>query len=238
LTGRNLILIILINAATLCAQDSASVVRKNILSLSYGIPNAGKVLFRKDMEAQVQHLARTGITNTSDLRYEATGFGPFFFSSEHRVSAAISYGPVFGFSKATITHVFLQPGNGQGLNVKTNNNELNYYSLQSFFFGLRGRIYLSKKPKHEMYVSVSAGYNHTIEDVSDFYPNTYFLRAPKMGNPWFTGGPEILLDVYSPFFWGLTWGVRQYIWKNSGLFAELGCDKWSFVQAGIFIRSR
>jgi hypothetical protein len=231
-------LILFLSAFTLLAQDSLRSKSKSVITLAYLFPNPGRIMLKQDMQNQLADLANRGISNTSDIKYSVKGFGPIFFRSEHLLNEKFGLGPVFGYTRAYVTHQFVPSGtSGQGLTLQTNNFLEHRYGLQCFTFGLRNTFYVKKREKSETYFTVSLGYTHTVEEISDYYPARYFISIPELRNPWFSGGPDFLMDVYHPLYWAFTFGLREYLSRNAGIFAEFGIDKWSFVQLGFFIRS-
>jgi len=232
------LLILFIIVLPVHAQDSLRAKRKSVLSLAYLLPNPGRIMLKQDMENPIEKLGKAGVTYTNEINYTVRGVGPLFFRAEHLLTKNYGLGPVFGFSYAYITHQYLHASNNNGYVLKPTSGAEMRYGLQCYTFGLRNTFYFIKKEKIESYFSLAAGYSYTIEEISDNYPNSYFIKTPVVRNPWFSGGPDFLMDVYHPFYWAATVGFREYLSRSAGYFVELGIDKWSFLQLGLFIRSR
>jgi hypothetical protein len=229
---------VLLLGASMAQEDTSSGKRPAFVQVTIGFPSAGKKTMRSDMNAQLNRLAYYGVNNLSTIGYTVTGFGPVTVRTEHAVNSWLALGPVLSVSRATTRLQFSPtPAGSPGLNVITNNYELNTFQVLSLGAGLKTHLYIQRGRNVDAFATIMVGYSRTTVRYSEHYPNNNIIRFPALSNPYFQNGPEFLTDIYHPFMWGISFGVREYLSRRFGLLLEIGCDRWAFLQAGLFLRS-
>jgi hypothetical protein len=227
------ILLLILIQPEIHAQDSTR--GKWVASIGYGFPNPGKRVLQNDMESQLRDLNYRG-ANTSSISYTITGVGTLFSKFELRLSSWFGMGFFVSYSWAAVSLQFLQTPPGASANtIMTDNREINHFRRSCLGVAAKSYFHLMRKPDTDVFFSLSLGSSITAESHTDNYPNNSIIRYPGRFST--LSGPDFLSNVYHPLYLGATFGVREYLHKNFGVFIEAGFDKWTFIQGGICVRT-
>lgn len=212
---------------------------RHVTSITYGLPNSIKTLYKNNFETQLSNLRQSRVNTDASINYEVRGIGPFFFKAEAALADWFGIGPVFAYSQSTIEYKFLNPDPQSGTFViRSTNTNLNTYKTQSFIFGLLSNFHFGKNNKIDHYLGLGLGYNIISNVASDEYSNN-FIREPYYYDHLLKGKiPNILGNPTSPLYFSLIFGVRQFLTNTLGINLEFGIDHWAFIQAGIIIRNK
>lgn len=228
------IIILLVSSMNVFAQEVAF--SKYNFSIGYGYYDLIRNIYENHNGMQLGYLF--------DVKKSLVG--PIYLKSETNISKKVGLALCFAYESfshaasspaAKVTQLntgmssysigFSQDNypNPDSSYIVTNGTVREKVTYSSFSINLRTNFYLVNRPKTKLYLGVGVGYRmykHTRENnVNELYPELghqiYILND---------------LNFYNPVGGELTFGFRYFVFKNTGLYAEMGLAK-SLFQVGI-----
>ncbi len=216
------LLFLLVNVLSISGQ-SVQPETKNSLSIGYGLPNLYKLILRQNVEFPNRYARQYEGYDTDSYAYTSFGLNPLFLKYDQRIKKHIGVGLVCGYFLAGLEQKYFYKGTTAGTNAENYTN-ITRVKIHNLSLGFRFNYHFGIHKRIDPYLGFALGYTYFRSGIyfSSNNPNARVNDAIQPANP---------LPV--PLYLGLTAGVKIYLWKNLGLYTELGLDKWAIIQAGL-----